>query len=75
MIRRDIYSVKADERDGAGFCHVLMTYNLRQAISRRNEIRNDHSLGFIRLAKIVHPAQWVVDAFTAVGNTITGAKP
>jgi len=70
MIRTDIYSVKADERDGAGPCHVFMTKCPKRAFAKRNEIKNNHSLGIIRLAVVVHPAQWVVDVFCAVGNKV-----
>jgi hypothetical protein len=70
MIRRDIYSVKADVRDGAGMAHVFMTKNRSLAFAKAREIRNDHSLGINRLAKVVHPAEWVVTFFIAAGNRL-----
>lgn len=70
MADRPIYSVKTDQRDGAGYVHVFMTYDKNKARKRQTEIRNDHSLGIIRLAIVVHPKQWVVDAYLAVGNSI-----
>jgi hypothetical protein len=69
-VRRDLFSVKADVRDGAGWCHVYMTKNRSQARRRAKEIREDRTLGLNRLAKVVHPKQFVVIAYTACGNVI-----
>lgn len=69
-IRHDIFSVKADQRDGAGFCHVFMTYDSEKAFLKAAEIRNDDSLGLNRLANVIHPAQWVVDGYLMHGNSI-----
>ena len=71
MIRRDLFAVKADERDGAGWCFMAISHCRTTAQTKAREIRQDHSLGLNRLAKVVHPAQWVVDAFTACGNAVT----
>lgn len=59
MIRRDIYSVKS------GNCHVFMTYNRAKAVRRLRE-----EFG----SKIVHPAQWVVDAYVAHNGPIAGRR-
>ena len=69
MIRRDLFAVKADERDGAGMGYVFMSRSRKAAFDKALEIVNNHSLGIIRLAKVVHPAQWVVDVF-AMHNPI-----
>jgi len=70
MDNHPIYSVKADTREGVGFVHVYMTYDKHKARKRQTDIKNDHSLGIIRLAIVVRPKQWVVDAYLAVGNSI-----
>ncbi len=64
MIRRDLYAVKADERDADGECYVLITKFPSKAFRRCNAIKNDHSLGLNRLAKVVHPSQRVVDVWS-----------
>jgi hypothetical protein len=69
-IRTDIYSVKANMRDGVGESHVFMTKNVELARQRQRDIVCDHSLGFNRTARIVHPRQWVVEAYVAVGNEV-----
>ena len=69
-VRRDVFSVVADERDGAGWVYVYMTTSRQKALARTRQITNDHSLGLNRLAKLVHPRQFVVDAFVAAGNEI-----
>lgn len=70
MCDKPIYSVKADQRDGAGYVHVYMSHDKNKAIKRQNEIKQDHSLGFNRLAIVVRPKQWVIDAYLAAGNSI-----
>lgn len=77
MIRRDLYAVKADERDGLAdatqgpaWCYVFISVSPKAAMDKVAEIRNNRSLGINRLAEVVHPSQDVVDAFLAVGNTI-----
>jgi len=47
-----------------------MTRNADEASRRAKSIRADHSLGIRRDAKVVHPAQRIVDAFLLAGNTI-----
>jgi len=70
-IRQDIYSVKEkDPSMGNRWCHVLMTRDISQARNRAVIIRADQSLGVVRRAKIVHPAQHIVDAYVAAGNSI-----
>lgn len=69
-IRRDIFSVKADTRDSAGWCHVFMTRDRQEAFRKAADIRRDMSLGLNRLAKVVHPSDWAVSAFIAAGNSI-----
>jgi hypothetical protein len=68
--RNDIFSVKADVRDGAGWCHVFMTTDRDQAYAKAREIREDRSIGLNRMAKVVHPADWVVQAYLTYGNKI-----
>jgi len=77
MIRRDLYAVKADERDGLtdiaqepAWCYVFISVSPKAAQNKVNEIRNDRSLGINRLAEMVHPSQATVDAFLAAGNAI-----
>lgn len=69
-VRRDLFAVKADERDGAGWCFMHICRSKATADRRAKDIRDNHSLGLNRLAKVVHPKQWVVNGFTAAGNTI-----
>lgn len=68
-IRRDIYSVKQYDGTCGGWCHIYMTKDLEKAKSRLRDARIP-VLGINYRAKLVHPAQWVVDAFVAVGNRI-----
>ena len=70
VVRRDVFSVVADERDGAGWTHVYMSATRRKAHVRKRQITNDHTLGLNRLARVVHPQQFVVDTFVAAGNEI-----
>lgn len=70
MIRNDVYAVKADECDGAGWSWVFMSYSREPAENHVRNIRNNHSLGFNRRAKLFHPSDRIVKAFVAVGNTI-----
>ena len=70
MIRKDIYSVKTYNSFDGIWCHEFMTTNFAKAMRKINEVRNDHTLGIIRQAKLVHPAQWVVDGYCAAGNLI-----
>ena len=69
-VRRDIFSVKADERDLGGWCHVYMTYSRAKAYRRAREIRNNTTLGLNRLAKVVHPRALVVRAYIVAGNDV-----
>ena len=71
VIRRDIWSVKLWESalEPAQFVHSRMFYAAHLAHKFvRDERLPSHAY------KIVHPAQWVVEAFVAAGNTIEGIK-
>jgi hypothetical protein len=70
MIRKDIYSVKTFDSFHRLWCHEFMATDSRKAMRKINEVRNDHTLGIIRQAKLVHPSQWVVDGYCAAGNRI-----
>jgi len=65
MIRKDIFSVKVWDACIGDWVHTFMTTNRQIADEKKKEIENDHSLGMIRLAKIVHPADWVVKMFSS----------
>ena len=66
-VRRDVWSVKEKEGDGP-WVHVSMFYSARAA--KRHARHLCPILGFTHAVKIVHPRQWVVDGFTAYGNSI-----
>lgn len=66
--------MKADVRDGAGWCHVFMTTDREQAHNKAREIRENRSIGLNRMAKVVHPANWVVQAYLAYGNKIHNGR-
>lgn len=71
MIRRDIFAVKElDPSLSPDWCFVRMTKDRAQANRYANDILRNHSLGIRRQAKIVHPTQFVVNAFVAAGNII-----
>lgn len=70
MIRRDLFAVKADERDGAGMCDVYISRCPQRAFAKCREIKTNLTLGINRLAKLVHPSQLVVDVWCAAGNPI-----
>ena len=64
-IRRDIFSVKVLS-DGR-WCHTRMFYSRPTAVKWRDGERLDRN---VQSVKLVHPAQFVVDAYLAYGNTI-----
>jgi hypothetical protein len=63
MIRRDIFALKV--WDYGHWCFERMDYCKELAYSALRDERREG-----RLAKLVHPSQWVVDAFVSVGNRI-----
>lgn len=69
-VRRDLFAVKSDERDGAGWCVVFISRNRQSAHNRARDIRRNMSIGLCRLAKVIHPTQVVVDMFCLAGNRI-----
>ena len=69
-IRRDIFAVKADERQGCGYAYVFMSFSRRKAVAKRDEIKSDTSLGLNRLAKLVYPSQRIAQIYVNLGNRI-----
>ena len=66
-VRRDLFSVKVYDRFAGQWCHTRMFWDRESALTwLRGESRVDRSL----MAKLVHPEQWVVDAYLCVGNRI-----
>ena len=71
MIRRDVYSVKVWDSAVGAYCHQHMTQDRDIAIQRAKDARLTLRLeGRPELVKIVHPAQWVLEGFLAVGNQL-----
>lgn len=69
-IRRDIWAVKEWDSACEDWCYVMMFYEkwrLQEWIKGEQRVRRT-------MMKVVHPAQWVVEAFVAVGNQIVGRK-
>lgn len=69
QIRGDIYAVKQYDPMHGHWCYVAMSKDLEKAKQRLRDARYP-VLGINYRAKLVHPAQWVVDAFVAAGNRI-----
>lgn len=69
-IRTDVFAVKSDERNMVGWSYVYMTLDKGKAEEKMRAITGNRSLGINRLAKIVHPSQFIVDEYTALGNKI-----
>ena len=67
-IRRDIFSVKVKGNGFDKWCHERMFRSRESARRYKRGLRP--IAGYWMEAKIVHPAQWVVEAFVAVGNEI-----
>lgn len=51
-----------------------MTTDREQAHNKAREIRENRSIGLNRMAKVVHPANWVVQAYLAYGNKIHNGR-
>ena len=70
MIRKDVWSVKVWDSavEPAQHVHSRMFYagHLAAKWSRENQEMVPN--------KIVHPSDWVVDAFVACGNSIEGVR-
>lgn len=73
-VRMDLFAVKTYDGTIGGWCYSYITTNRKHAHQFACDFRNDHSLGICRQAKVVHPVQWVVDAYLAYGNRIYGEK-
>jgi hypothetical protein len=73
-IRRDIYSVKVWDTacgNNGAWCHNFMTYNREKAVRRmKDEKVMLARSGYPPRAKLVHPAQWVVEAYTLHNGAI-----
>ena len=70
-IRRDIFSVKHWDHAIGAWCHGYMSKDREQARRRTDAIRRGIWYGMhTTRAKLVHPAQWVVEGFIAAGNDI-----
>ena len=67
-IRRDLFAVKVWGEGGWCYEHIARSLETAQRYKNNNvALRRDFPLVKPR---IVHPAQWVVEYFVAVGNTI-----
>jgi len=67
-IRTDLFSVKVRGEGFEGWCHE----RIFRTMSEARQYRRDRQPlpGYALETKIVHPTQWVVDAFS-VDNTIS----
>lgn len=72
-IRRDLFGIKVFDEVAAnetGYMLVRVCRSretVRQILREMNDIRRPYPLV---KPKVVHPAQWIVDAFVAFGNRI-----
>ena len=67
-IRRDLFSVKVKGNGFNHWCHERMFRSRTSARRFKAGLRPMN--GYTLQAKIVHPAQFVVDVYVAAGNTI-----
>jgi hypothetical protein len=67
-IRRDIWSVKVRGNGFDEWCHERMFRSAKSAKRYRKGLCP--MLGYALQSEVVHPADWVVDAYVLAGNTI-----
>lgn len=72
MIRRDLIGVQEfNALDCGGWCYIGMFRERPAATRAARDVRQNRTLGMIRDARLVHPPQSHVDAWTAAGNRIS----
>ena len=69
--RKDLFAVKSRQNRSDPWCYVFITKDRFQAGNRLAfERQSVTRLGFMGEAKLVHPAQHIVNVYVAAGNVL-----